>query len=61
MPLMHSLMFFDEEIQVNGLVFFMDFGGVTMSLMTWMGLDAMMKNAEYTNVNTLKLFKIGTT
>lgn len=49
MPLMHSLMFFDEEIQVNGLVFFMDFGGVTMSLMTWMGLDAMMKNAEYTN------------
>ena len=51
MAMIHSLIFFNEEAQVNGVNYFMDFGGVTMSLMTWTGMDGAAKAGEYANVS----------
>ena len=49
-PLIHSTVFFDEDVQVNGLCFFMDFEDVRMDMMTWVGLDGWKQGAEYGNV-----------
>lgn len=43
-------MFFDEEEQVNGITFLFDYGGVHMSIMTWMGLDNLRNLADFMNV-----------
>ena len=50
LPLFHSLMFMTEEVQVNGLTFLVDFGGVNMGLITWMGLENMRLTADFINV-----------
>ena len=49
-PLFHSMMFFDEDEQVNGIQFLADYGGAKMSHLTWIGFDNMKKLAEFTNV-----------
>ena len=51
LPLFHSLMFFYEEQQVNGMTFLVDYGGVKMSIITWIGLDNMRHSAEFINVS----------
>lgn len=48
-PLFHSLMFFDEDEQVNGIQFLADYGGAKMSHLSWIGFDNMKKLAEFTN------------
>ena len=55
MPMLHSMLFFHEANQVNGMVFFTDFGSASMSLFTWAGLDAFTNTAEYVNVSTVEL------
>ena len=52
-PLFHALMFFNEEQQVNGLTFLVDYGGVHMNIITWTGLDNMRKLADFMNVSHL--------
>ena len=51
-PLFHALLFFDEEEQVNGIIFLADYGGAKMGHLTWVGLDNMKRLAEFTTVRT---------
>ena len=51
-PILHSLLFFDEEVQVNGMTIFHYFGDFRMNLMTWIGLDGLKQASEYNNVGT---------
>ena len=43
-------MFFDEDEQVNGMVFLFDYGGAKMSHLSWIGFDNMKRQAEFVNV-----------
>ena len=47
MPLLHSFLFFDEEVQVNGFKFLNDVTGASMSMITWAGLTGFKDVAEY--------------
>ena len=55
--LQHSLLFFHEDAQVNGINFLMDFGDVKMNMITWVGLENWTKSADYGTVSlSFKLF-----
>ena len=43
-------MFFDEDEQVNGMVFLADYGGAKMSHLSWIGFDNIKRLAEFVNV-----------
>ena len=51
MPLLHSFLFFDEEVQVNGFKFLNDVTGASMSMITWAGLTGFKDVAEYFGVS----------
>ena len=55
MSLQHSLLFFHEDAQVNGINFLMDFGDVKMNMITWVGLENWTKSADYGTVSFMIL------
>ena len=54
-PLFDSMLLFDENVQVNGIQFFLDCGDVTMNFVTWAGAEGFSKSAELTNVSVTRL------
>ena len=49
--ILDSLVFFDENVQVNGINFLVDFGDVSMNFLTWVGIDGLKRTAEMVNVS----------
>ena len=51
-PLFKSILFFNEEAQVNGMTFLIDYGGVSLKMMTPASANHIKRKAEFTNVST---------
>ena len=50
-PLLDSLMFFDESVQVNGINYLVDFRDVSMNHLTWVGVEGLKSAAEIASVS----------
>ena len=54
-PLVHAMTFFLEEVQVNGITFLADCGGLTMKVLMWWGADKLKQQAEIMTVSWVAL------